>query len=118
MVFFKRKQQQAVAEIHLTGNDGYQKSVNSTPRYLSNDDIEGYAVFRLPGGVDFSHSKIVLKGMCCIGRSIANDDHKSDALSGSVITKTDDHPAASMQRGWRSEKLPVCPYELPSVIKS
>jgi hypothetical protein len=61
MLSFKKKQAKAEAEIHLSPN--VDKTSASQPNvWLSNEDLTGCAVFRLPPGVDFSHSKIALRG--------------------------------------------------------
>lgn len=56
MSFFKKKPQGA-AELRLASHR------QSARAWLSDEDITGCAVFKLPPGVKFSHSKILLKGM-------------------------------------------------------
>lgn len=77
MVSFKRKPK-AVADLQL--------STSITQPLLSNEDICGCAVYTLPPGVEFSHSKVALKGV--------------------VSTRTDEYPNA-LQRSWRTERLQV-----------
>jgi hypothetical protein len=61
MVSFRSKQAKSVAEIHLSPNVDH--TLTSQPNvWLSNEDIKGSAIFRLPPGVEFSHSKITLRG--------------------------------------------------------
>lgn len=61
MVSFKSKQAKSVAEIHLSPNIN-QNTVHQPNLWLSNEDITGHAVFGLPSSVDFSHSKVALRG--------------------------------------------------------
>ena len=61
MVSFRSKQAKSVAEIHLSPNVEHT-SASQPNVWLSNEDIKGSAIFRLPPGVDFSHSKITLRG--------------------------------------------------------
>ena len=63
MVSFRSKQAKSVAEIHLSPNVDHT-STSQPNVWLSNEDIKGSAIFRLPPGVDFSHSKITLRGEC------------------------------------------------------
>ena len=58
-----KKRSRAVAEIHLSPSlDDTIETEHNNSSWLSNEDINGYAVFKLPPGVEFSHSKIALKG--------------------------------------------------------
>ena len=61
MVSFKSKQAKSVAEIHLSPNTDHD-TTNQPGLFLSNKDIVGCAIFGLPSGVDFSHSKVTLRG--------------------------------------------------------
>ena len=63
MVTFKRKQSRAVAEIHLSPRLDDNTNTESSKSWLSNQDIDGYAVFKLPPGVEFTRSKVALKGL-------------------------------------------------------
>lgn len=59
MLPFKKKQSKGAAEIHLL-----PEGKRSQPTvWLSNEDICGCAVFKLPPKVDFSHAKIQLRGV-------------------------------------------------------
>jgi hypothetical protein len=58
MLPFRNKQPKGAAEIHLLPD-----VARSQPTvWLSNEDICGRAVFKLPPNVSFSHAKIQLKG--------------------------------------------------------
>lgn len=99
MPAFKKKQPQAVAEVHLSPHHGHPQNA-----WLSNEDIhvscfrlsylliqllislKGYAIYKLPPGVEFSHSKIALRG---------------------VISASVDESVGRVQRELRDEKLPV-----------
>lgn len=62
MFSLKRRKSQAVAELHFVSNNDKQ-SLSRDRVWLSSEDIEGYVLYKLPPGVQFSHSKVVLKGM-------------------------------------------------------
>ena len=81
MLSLKKKQPKPVAEIHLAPNNDSPSGVHT---WLTNEDINGHALFKLPIGVDFSHSKI--------------------AFRGTITTKTDEYPGA-LQKTWRTESL-------------
>ena len=58
MPSFLKKQSKAAAEIHLLPDvDRGQPTV-----WLSNEDICGRAVFKLPPNVTFSHARVQIKG--------------------------------------------------------
>lgn len=88
MAPFKKKQQ-AIAEIVLPSKAGGDAFNSSPDHFLSHETVRGQAVFKLPTGVDLSHSKITLQG--------------------SIKTTTEDANAGigSLSKSWRTEKLPV-----------
>lgn len=57
---FRRKQPQAVAEIRLDPPHSDAKAESSF--WLTNETIHGHAVYTFPNGLEFTNSKVVLKG--------------------------------------------------------
>jgi len=55
-MFSFKKKIQGTAEIQLENN-------SNRVLWRSNEDIAGCVVYKLPPGVEFSHSKVILKGI-------------------------------------------------------
>ena len=62
MFSFKKKQSRGVAEIHLSPKDDNGTTIENGS-WLTNQNIKGFAVFKLPPDLEFSHSKIALRGL-------------------------------------------------------
>ena len=64
MFSIKKKQSRAAAEIYLSPslNDKAETATDGI-YWLSNEDINGHAIFKLPPSVEFTHSKIALRGL-------------------------------------------------------
>lgn len=101
-----RKKSKTVAEVHLSPNVESTCNAKQPNVWLSNEDICGCAVFSLPVGVAFSHSKVALRGK--IDQLNGQYGYLANKVTGTVIVKTDQNAgASSLQRSWRTEKLSV-----------
>lgn len=61
-MFSFNKKSKGSAEIHFT-SDAVDNTANTGRSvWKTNENVKGYAVFKLPPGVEFARSKIVLKG--------------------------------------------------------
>ena len=62
-MFSFKKKIRSVAEIHFAAHAGEIGPFDSKVTWRSDEDIVGSAIFKLPPGVEFARSKILLKGM-------------------------------------------------------
>ena len=72
MLSFRKKQVQPVAEIQFGTESEDKADIGTAKRWLSTEDVVGWAIFKLPVGVDYTHSRVTLKGQYFVDVSLTN----------------------------------------------
>ena len=80
MLSFRKKQPQASAEIHLGSKPDGEAQRPSDKQWLSYEDVTGYAVYTLPTGIDFSRSKVTLRGLSRPEFTVSKEMHRTNIM--------------------------------------